>query len=515
MNAADALLKTLVENGLEVVFANPGTSEMHLVAAIDHYPQIRPVLGLFEGVVTGAADGYARMSGKAAANLLHLGPGLGNGFANIHNAKKARSPMINIVGDHATFHLKYDAPLTSDLDGLAKSSSDWVERVKSPEELPAGGSRAWQAAHNFPGQIATLIVPADCAWGETDKIGKILNSVGPSEIANDVLREAYEALTDKSNCMLFLGGEFLDEQSVNMAAKIATKTGARLATETFRKRQRRGFGIPVVEPLPYFSEMAEDFLDGIESIVFVGSKPPVSFFAYPDKRSYLSPENSKLVQLATFEQDGKKALESLCEMLDANEISEELLPSETSQAPLNGELNPAHVGLLLGELLPEEAIVSDEAATSGFLVYPNTWNSKPHDWLSLTGGSIGQGLPLATGAAIACPDRPVICLHGDGGAMYTIQSLWTQARENLNVTNIIFSNRAYAILKIELDRVGALKTGDRAESLFSLENPEINWISLGKSLGVESFTAPTVEEFRKIFSSAVNEPGPSLIEVRV
>ena len=515
MNAADALLKTLVDNGLEVVFANPGTSEMHLVAAIDHYPQIRPVLGLFEGVVTGAADGYARMSGKAAANLLHLGPGLGNGFANIHNAKKARSPMINIVGDHATYHLKYDAPLTSDLDGLAKSSSDWVERVKSPEELPAGGSRAWQAAHNFPGQIATLIVPADCAWGETDKIGKILNSVGPSEIANDVLREAYEALTDKSNCMLFLGGEFLDEQSVNMAAKIATKTGARLATETFRKRQRRGFGIPVVEPLPYFSEMAEDFLDGIESIVFVGSKPPVSFFAYPDKRSYLSPENSKLVQLATFEQDGKKALESLCEMLDANEISEELLPSETSQAPLNGELNPAHVGLLLGELLPEEAIVSDEAATSGFLVYPNTWNSKPHDWLSLTGGSIGQGLPLATGAAIACPDRPVICLHGDGGAMYTIQSLWTQARENLNVTNIIFSNRAYAILKIELDRVGALETGDRAESLFSLENPEINWISLGKSLGVESFTAPTVEEFRKIFSSAVNEPGPSLIEVRV
>ena len=515
MNAADALLKTLVDNGLEVVFANPGTSEMHLVAAIDHYPQIRPVLGLFEGVVTGAADGYARMSGKAAANLLHLGPGLGNGFANIHNAKKARSPMINIVGDHATFHLKYDAPLTSDLDGLAKSSSDWVERVKSPEELPAGGSRAWQAAHNFPGQIATLIVPADCAWGETDKIGKILNSVGPSEIANDVLREAYEALTDKSNCMLFLGGEFLDEQSVNMAAKIATKTGARLATETFRKRQRRGFGIPVVEPLPYFSEMAEDFLKGVESIVFVGSKPPVSFFAYPDKRSYLSPENSKLVQLATFEQDGKKALESLCEMLDANEISEELLPSETSQAPLNGELNPAHVGLLLGELLPEEAIVSDEAATSGFLVYPNTWNSKPHDWLSLTGGSIGQGLPLATGAAIACPDRPVICLHGDGGAMYTIQSLWTQARENLNVTNIIFSNRAYAILKIELDRVGALETGDRAESLFSLENPEINWISLGKSLGVESFTAPTVEEFRKIFSSAVNEPGPSLIEVRV
>ena len=515
MNAADALLKTLVDNGLEVVFANPGTSEMHLVAAVDHYPQIRPVLGLFEGVVTGAADGYARMSGKAAANLLHLGPGLGNGFANIHNAKKARSPMINIVGDHATYHLKYDAPLTSDLDGLAKSSSDWVERVTSPDELPAAGSRAWQAAHNFPGKIATLIVPADCAWNETKKNGDILKSKGPLSTNEDLLKEAHRALTDESNSMLFLGGEFLDQESIKFAARIATKTGARLATETFRKRQRRGQGIPIVEPLPYFAEMAEDFLAGIESIVFVGSKPPVSFFAYPDKRSFLSPENSKLIQLATFEEDGKKALETLCEMLNADEISEELLPSTSSKAPLNGELTPAHVGSLIGELLPEESIVSDEAATSGFAVYPNTWNSKPHDWLSLTGGSIGQGLPVATGAAIACPHRPVICLHGDGGAMYTIQSLWTQARENLNVTNIIFSNRAYAILKVELDRVGALQTGDRAQSLFSLENPNIDWISLGKSLGVASFTTLTVEDFRKVFSSAVKEAGPSLIEVRM
>ena len=514
MNAADALLKTLVDNGLEVVFANPGTSEMHLVAAVDHYPQIRPVLGLFEGVVTGAADGYARMSGKAAANLLHLGPGLGNGFANIHNAKKARSPMINIVGDHATYHLKYDAPLTSDLDGLAKSSSDWVERVKSPDELAEGGSRAWQAAHNFPGKIATLIVPADCAWNETDKTGKILNSKGPEDFDDALLNEAYKVLTDKSKSMLFLGGEFLDEESLNMAAKIATKTGARLTTETFRKRQRRGQGIPIVEPLPYFAEMAEEFLAGTESIVFVGSKPPVSFFAYPDKKSFLSPENSKLVQLATFEQDGKKALRALCEMLEANKISKELLSSSSAEAPLTGELDPSHVGSLIGELLPEEAIVSDEAATSGFAVYPNTWSSKPHDWLSLTGGSIGQGLPLATGAAIACPDRPVVCLHGDGGAMYTIQSIWTQARENLNVTNIIFSNRSYAILKIELDRVGALQTGDRAQSLFSLENPEINWTSLGKSLGAESFTALTIEDFRKFFSFTVKEPGPSLIEVR-
>ena len=514
MNAADALLKTLVKNGLEVVFANPGTSEMHLVAAVDHYPEIRPVLGLFEGVVTGAADGYARMSGKAAANLLHLGPGLGNGFANIHNAKKARSPMINIVGDHATYHLKYDAPLTSDLDGLAKSSSDWVERVNSPDELSAGGARAWQAAHNYPGKIATLIVPADCAWSETNKESGILKSNEPKKIDEEVLKEAHRVLTSKSNSLIFLGGDFLDEESLSLAARIASKTGARLGTETFRKRQRRGQGVPVAEPLPYFAEQAEEFLKGIENIVFIGSKPPVSFFAYPGRRSFLSPENSKLVQLATFEQDGKKALDELCGMLGATDIEEEFFPKNLPSAPLSGELDPSHVGSIIGELLPEEAIVSDEAATSGFAVYPNTWNSKPHDWLSLTGGSIGQGLPLATGAAIACPDRPVICLHGDGGAMYTIQSIWTQARENLNVTNIIFSNRAYAILKIELERVGALQTGDRAQSLFSLENPSIDWVSLGKSLGADSYTALTIEEFRKAFSFSIKESGPSLIEVR-
>lgn len=515
MNAADALLKTLVDNGLEVVFANPGTSEMHLVAAVDHYPKIRPVLGLFEGVVTGAADGYSRMSGKAAANLLHLGPGLGNGFANIHNAKKARSSMLNIVGDHATYHLQYDAPLTSDLDGLANSSSDWVERVMTPEDLPHAGARAWQAAHEFPGQIATLIVPADCAWNECNSSGKILSSNGPLNIDENLLNDAHQVLTSSSRNILFIGGEFLDEASVKLAGKIATASGARLVTDTFVKRHRRGAGLPKIEYLPYFAEMAEDFLKGTENIIFIGTRPPVSFFAYPGKKSYLSPEGCNLIELASYKQDGKFALENICEMLGAKKISKEILPENKIQAPSTGDLTPENLGLLIAELLPEDSIISDEAATSGFLVHPNTWNAKPHDWMSLTGGSIGQGLPLATGAAIACPDRPVICFHGDGGAMYTIQSLWTQARENLNVTNIIFSNKAYAILQIELERVGALQTGSRAQSLFSLDNPELNWKSLSSSMGVKAKTTLTVEEFRKEFSSAVNEPGPTLLEVRI
>ena len=515
MNSADALIKTLIENGLEVVFANPGTSEMHLVAAIDHHPEIRPVLGLFEGVVTGAADGYARMSGKAAANLLHLGPGLGNGFANIHNAKKARTPMLNIVGDHATYHLQYNAPLTSDLDGLAKASSDWVGRSSSPDDLSAVGAKAWQAAHKFPGQIATMLVPADCAWGETDNLGKKLDIQGPEVVDDALIDEAHKALSSNSNSMLFLGGEFLDEESVTLAGKIATASGCRLATDTFVKRHRRGAGLTKVEPIPYFSEMAEEFLAGVETIVFIGTRPPVSFFAYPGKKSFLSPDECKLIELASPFQDGKYALHALSDMLKGNSIDQHLIPNNDAQAPTTGELDPTTLGPLFASLLPEDVVVCDEAATSGFFVTPHAWSAKPLDWLALTGGSIGQGLPLATGAAIGAPDRPVVCLHGDGGAMYTIQSLWTQAREGLNVTNLIFSNKAYAILQVELERVGALETGDRATSMLSLDNPEINWVSLANSLGVPAKRTLTVEEFHKAFSDGISSEGPSLIEIIV
>jgi len=514
MNAADALLKTLIKNGLEVVFANPGTSEMHLVAAIDHHPEIRPVLGLFEGVVTGAADGYARMSGKAAANLLHLGPGLGNGFANIHNAKKARTPMLNIVGDHATYHLKYNAPLTSDLDGLAKASSDWVGRSSSSDDLSLLGSEAWQAAHKFPGQIATMLVPADCAWDTTDKIGDKLDIEGPEKINEDLIKKSFEILS-KDNSMLFLGGDFLDEESITLAGKIATVCGCRLATDTFVKRHRRGKGLTKIEPIPYFAEMAVDFLSGLESIVFVGTRPPVSIFAYPGKESFLSPEKSQLIELASPFQDGKYALNALSDMFNGQSIKQDLFPDSNIAVPSSGQLNSSNIGPVFASLLPEEAVVCDEAATSGFFVIPHAWSAKPLDWLALTGGSIGQGLPLATGAAVAVPDRPVVCLHGDGGAMYTIQSLWTQARESLNITNIIFSNKAYAILQVELERVGALETGERANSMLSLDNPDIDWVSLSKSLGVPAKRTLTVEEFGKALSDGFASEGPSLIEVIV
>jgi len=511
MNSSDALVKTLISNGAEVVFANPGTSEMHLVAAIDSHPEIKPVLGLFEGVVSGAADGYARMSGKSAVNLLHLGPGLGNSFANIHNAKKAYSPMINIVGDHATYHLKYNAPLTSDLDNLAKSSSDWVGRSQSADDICDLGNRAWQKANTDPGQISTLIVPADCAWDDfKGRIPSPLKKIDPIKIDDSLIPQSIEILK-KQNSILFIGGKFLNEECINLAGIIASATGCRIVTDTFVSRIRRGSGLPIVEQVPYFSEIAEEFLKNTSGAVFIGSNPPVSFFAYPNKNSYLLPDETSILNICAPEQNGLSALQALSDECGHTSINKNLIQNGIIEVPTSGKLDTSSIGPLISGLMPENAIVSDEAATSSLFVTPHTLMAKPHDWLSLTGGSIGQGLPLAIGAAIAKPNSPVITLHGDGGAMYTIQALWTQARENLNITNIIFANNSYEILKIELDRVGAVKTGPRAESMLSLENPIIDWLQLSKSMGVPSFAPNTVEEFSKIFTSSVKEPGPSLI----
>ena len=515
MNASDALIKTLVANGLEVVFANPGTSEMHLVAAIDNNPEIRPILGLFEGVVSGAADGYARMSGKAAVNLLHLGPGLGNSFANIHNAKKALSPMVNVVGDHATYHLKYNAPLTSDLDNLAKSASNWVGRSSNVEDLCGLGNQAWQQANTFPGQISTLIVPADCAWGEFNgEIPPPLEQINSKKIDESLVPKSIEALK-KDKSILFIGGKFLNEECIKLAAEISSSTGCRLITDTFISRIRRGSGLPIVEQVPYFAEMAEEFLKNTSNMVFIGTNAPVSFFAYPGKKSYLAPDEANIIDLCSPNQDGLSALKALSDEAGSSQINSELIQSGVIDIPTSGKLDQSTLGPLLASLMPEDAIVSDESATSGMLVTPHTWKAKPHDWLALTGGSIGQGLPLAVGAAIAKPDRPIITLHGDGGALYTIQALWTQARESLNITNIIFANNSYEILKIELDRVGAVQTGDRAESMLSLDNPKIDWIQLSKSLGVPSFMPSTVKEFIKVFSQSINEAGPSLIVINL
>ena len=512
MNGAESLVHTLVNCGVEVCFTNPGTSEMHFVAALDRVDRMRAILGLFEGVVTGAADGYGRMAGKPAATLLHLGPGLSNGLANLHNARRAATPIVNIVGDHATYHAQYDAPLASDIAGIARPVSGWVHASTSSRTVAADGARAVQAARQAPGQIATLILPADTAWDDAEGAAAPLAHLDPAPVTSAQVDRVAQALRSGKKSAILMRGPSLQPRGLDAAGRIAAKTETRLLCDTFAPRLARGAGIVAVERIPYFAEQIVDFLEGLEHLVLVGSKPPVSFFAYPGKPSWCMPEGCQIHNLAQPHEDDVAALHALADSLGA--------PKEpvgraqfTKPALPSGKLNSYSAGQIIAYYLPENAIISDEAATSGLGAAMFTATVYPHDHLALTGGSIGQGLPLATGAAVACADRKVVCLHGDGGAMYTLQALWTQAREKLDVTTVVFANHSYAILNIELMRVGVENPGPKALSMFDLRNPELDWTQLAHGMGVEATRAQTSEEFASQFGDAMQHRGPRLIEL--
>ena len=514
MNGAEAFIETLSACGVEVCFANPGTSEMQLVAAVDRQHGMRAILGLFEGVVTGAADGYGRMADKPAVTLLHLGPGLGNGLANLHNARRAGSPIINMVGDHATYHLHYDAPLTSDAVGVARPMSDWVRVSKNERDLAGAGAEAFAIAQTYPGKIATVVVPADHAW--TDGAAKVAVPMlaAPPKAPDEAIAAAVAALQGDGPKALFLGGRALRGDALVQAGRIAAATGARLISETFAARHQRGAGRVACEKLPYFGEQAEAFLAEFKTIVFCGSEPPVSFFAYPGKPSWLSPAGSTLVRLASMREDAAAALSALADALGAP-AEPGLIQPATSVPWEPGKLNSANIGAVLAELLPANAIVSDESATSGGASYGMCGGAAQHDWLQLTGGAIGQGLPLAVGAAVACPDRKVIALQADGGGMYTLQALWTMAREALDVTTVIFNNGSYAILNIELMRVGVQNPGPKALSMLDLKNPAIEWTKLSEGMGVPAVRVDTAEGFHAALKEALVHKGPRLIEAMI
>jgi len=511
MNGAEALLRTLIDSGVEVCFTNPGTSEMHFVAALDRVPGMRCVLGLFEGVATGAADGYARISGKPAATLLHLGPGLGNGLANLHNAKRAGAPVVNIVGDHATYHVEFDAPLTSDVIGVAKPMSHWVHSSPSVEHVAQDAADAVAAARGHPGQIATLILPADVSWSENAGPAPPVAPVRAKPVHPDAVARSAQALRSGDPAMILLGG-LIGERELELAARIAAATGARLACETFPSRLPAGAGRPVYEKIPYFPETAIAHLKEVRHLVLVGAAEPVSFFAYPNLPSRLIAEECAIVTLAEAFNDRIDALEQLSDAVRAGHA--EIARNALSLPALpHGPLGTASVADAIAALLPERAIVVDEGVTSNAEVFPRCAGAHPHDWLFLTGGAIGWGLPAATGAAIAAPDRKVVCLEGDGSSMYTIQALWTIARERLDVTVVLFANRDYAILQLEYRRVGATQMGENARGMMHIGKPDIDFVSLARSMGVTASRAASADEFAGQFAEAMRTNGPRLIEV--
>jgi len=514
-NGAQALMKTLVDAGVEVCFSNPGTSEMHFVAALDSEPRMRAILALFEGVATGAADGYARMADKPAATLLHLGCGLGNGLANLHNARKGKSPIVNIVGDHATYHTQYDAQLQSDIETVARNvSPGFVRTSATTAELCRDVVDAVRAARGYPGQVATLILPADVSWGEGAVPCPPPAPPSPAVADDAAVAAVAAAVRSGRKVALLLGGRSLREADLLVASRIAEHSGVTLLAEVFPTRMQRGAGLPAVERIAYMAEMAGVQLADIEELILVDAKAPVSFFAYPGKKSYLVPDSCNVLTLATPEQDTTASLEKLAAALGASQVQPKLQVAQRPGVP-RGKLSAAKVCRAVGHLLPENAILVDEAITSGLMLSAMTAGAPRHDLITLTGGAIGQGLPNAIGAAVACPDRPVLALIGDGTAMYTIQSLWTMVREQLNVTSIIFNNASYSVLNVELERVGAQGAGPKARSQLDLSGPVLNFAQLAQAMGVHAVRVRTAEELVKAMEYAFAHPGPHLIETIV
>ena len=510
MNGAESLVRTLLNCGVTHCYANPGTSEMHLVQAIDAVDDFSSSLCLFEGVCTGAADGYGRMTGIPATTLLHLGAGLGNGIANLHNCRRAGTPLINLIGDHAIHHAPYDAPLTSDVEAVAKPVSSWIRTSRTSQGLGIDAEDSVLAAlSNHPdpqGNIATLIIPTDCAWGEgiERKSGieePLLTSVDSTTITSVARRI-------DSNTVLLVDGNGLSRPGVKAAGRIAAKTGCRVFTPTFPARVDVGPDLPDVNRLPYFPEDVLHVLQGTSQVVLAGGAAPVSFFAYQGQPSNLVPPDTEVVHLAHRHEDVAQALLDVALEIEAPAAL--TTGRERPELP-SGDLRVRSIAQAVAALAPENCVVSVDSGGGG-AAYNELRNCVPHSWLNLTGGSIGGGGPVAVGAATACPDRTVFALLGDGGAGYTIQYLWTAAREDLKVISVIFSNRQYNILEVEYRRMGVNEIGAKAASLFDLTNPELDWVAIAKGFGVPGQKATDCASFNSALQSAIASEGPYLIE---
>lgn len=512
LNGSQSTIKALLASDISICFGNPGTSEMHFLAALDQIKGIRCVLGLHESIVTGAADGYYRLSGKPAVTLLHLAPGLANGLSNLHNAKKANSGILNIVGEHATYHLQYDAPLSGDIEGVARPMSHWVKTSTDVDCVSHDAALAASVAKEKSGQIATLILPADVSWLGTDVVAPAVDPVPLKRVEASVIQSIAKTIHQGKNVVLLLGGVALRGKALAYAGKIAEKTGCRLISEGQNARIERGHGRVAVQRLPFDVKGAQENLKDTQHLILIGAKLPIAFFAYPNLPSLLIPQTCEVLTLATHEDLIELALEDLMVELGAQNITEKTSVFNLSTMP-TGDVNPDSLGQFLGACLPDNAIVVDEAVSTGRGFFKPTDHARQHDWLNSMGSSLGYALPVAIGCAIAQPDRPVVALVGDGSAMFSVQSLWTMARENLNVTVLIFANNAYKILKNELVSVGLTSPTQTALSMLSLSSPTLDWVSMAKAHGVEGFRVDKIDALVKIFNHCINQRGTQLIQV--
>ncbi|MCF1503136.1 acetolactate synthase large subunit [Afifella sp. H1R] len=512
MNGAHSLVRTLLNQGVDTCFANPGTSEMHFVAALDQIDGMRCVLGLQENVVTGMADGYARIAGKPACTLLHCGPGLANGLANLHNARRARAAIVNIVGDQATYHRPHDAPLTMDTSSLAHTVSGFVRASACAADVGRDAATATQAARALPGQVATLILPSDTCWNEGGIVADALPALPGAPLDPHAVETAARMLRNGRETLILLGGAGLLQPAQELAWRVAQATGATLMADFVCGQVARGRGRVPLARVPYVAEAARAALERFEQIILVAAKPPVSFFAYPGQPSIEYRAEAELQTLARGDQDVVVALQALVDALGAPQVA---MPDPGPRPEVaHGAPTPEGLARTVAALMPENTILCEEAISYSRGLYDETYAAPAHDMLHLAGGAIGDGMPVATGAAVAGAGRRVINLQADGSAMYTIQSLWTQARERLPVTTVILNNRQYAILLGEYANVGATP-GETAMQMLDLGNPDLGWIKLANGMGVEAARAETLDELADLMQASFERDGPFLIELMI
>jgi acetolactate synthase-1/2/3 large subunit len=454
------------------------------------------------------------MLDKPAMTLLHLGPGFANGIANLHNARRAKSPVLNVIGEHATWHLNVDPPLAMDIESLVRTVSGWWRTNKSARDIPGDVAEAVAAAR--VGQVATLIVPHDNQETEGEGHPIKMPHVSFDPLEPDSIEAAAKRLRTSRKVALLLGGRALRKSGLDAAARIRKMTGCDLFSPAQFGYMERGVGLPFVERIPYFPEKATARLSGYGIILLAGAPEPVTFFGYPGIKSQILADEQERITLCTDRQDVVQALENLADALSGTSTfgADDAVLTKMNRPPLpDGELTGQKACLTLAALQPENAILIDEAITARFMDFPFVGELPPHSLLSIAGGSIGFGIPCATGAAIACPDRLVIDLQADGSALYTIQGLWTQAREGLNVITLICSNRSYRILQMELTRAGIPSLGPNARALTELTNPAIDWVKAARGFGVPGVTVSTVKDLARELSGALAGSGPRLIEM--
>ena len=517
MNGAEKLLETLVASRVNVCFSNPGTSEMQVVDEIG-YSDLRVVLCLFENSVTGMADGYARMLDKSALALVHVTCGLTNSLANMHNARIANSRMV-IFGGGIHYAHEVNEPVHAMLlrqPEVARTSAQWVLEAKTPDQLAAAATLALEASNEGAGKIAYVYGPNNAVWGESNFQGNVTAGTGERpRVSTATIKSIGDSLNAGKKTAFVLDNLALREEGLEVMGRIAEGTGGKLFREWLPPRIAMGAGRVRTEMIPYEPVDAMALFSDFDQMVLVGAKLPVCPFSYEGKPWSKVPEGCEVHTLASADHDILAALNDLAALLDVPETASDRYERNPGEAP-TGTLSGASIGQSVNMLMPDHSIVLDEAMAENFMFPKLTEGAPPFEFMgACPGGAIGNGPPLACGAAIACPDRKIIVLEGDFSLMQGNTALWSMAQHDLDICVVNFNNAGSGSLTSELARVRRGEAQPKSIELLKINNPEIDYAAMAESMGIPATRAKTAEEFHAQFGEAMKKKGPHFIDAKI